>query len=75
MDRILGPDCNRCQPAIKCKGMVMPQARTHWKESCFKWRKPQDTFMLAELVLGYPQSLHDALSRLSFDVRLDFYLR
>ena len=54
MDRILKPDCNRCQPSSKCSGVSMTEV-----EGCFTWRKPSDTFSFAELALEHPQGIQD----------------
>jgi len=58
-------DCNRC--GRECRGH-------NFKTNCTNYIKTKDTFMLAELALAHPQSLHDALSSLPFDTNLDFYL-
>jgi len=69
MNRFLNiPDCNRCEPSIKCAGRVNP-------EGCRSHCPPKDTWMLAELLLVYPSSLNAALKDLPFDVNLGFYLK
>ena len=62
------PNCNRCEPAIKCAGMTNP-------EGCRNYIPPKDTWMMAELLLAHPTSLNEALKDLPFDVNLGFYLR
>lgn len=59
-------DCNRCDR--NCKGRSASQ-------QCENWHEPIGTFMLAELLLDHPQSTHDTLSSLPFDVNLDFILK
>jgi len=67
MKTINSPNCNRCQPKIKCSG----QPR---EGSCKHFSPPKEGWQLAELALAHPQSLNDALSVLPFKVNLGFYL-
>jgi len=60
------PDCNRC--ATTCGASKREQ------QHC-KYVQPKEGWMLAELALGNPQGLHNVLSQLPFEVKLDFYLR
>lgn len=71
------PDCNRCDtkcnPTITNKrGERIPIKNS---ETCGQHIPVKGKWMLAELALEHPQSLHDALSSLTFNVKLDFYLR
>ena len=66
--KIMRPNCNRCQPTKRCKGVAD-------ESKCFNFRAPYDKWMLAEIALAYPASLNEALSNLPFTVNLDFYLR
>ena len=62
------PDCNRCEPGIKCAGRANPVG-------CVSYIPPKEGWMMAELLLAHPTSLNEALKDLPFDVSLDFYLR
>ena len=61
-------DCNHC--GSNCKGRDSIVAL-----DCSVWVDPRGTFKLAELALAHPQSLHEALVSLPFNVNLNFVLR
>ena len=64
------PDCNRCNPTIKCKGIGVI-------EYCSQFIPPRDTFPLIEMALNYPNSLNKALSALpaTITARVSDYIR
>lgn len=72
------PDCNRCENrSCVCAKTLANGIRIPLKssETCGNHVPIKAGWMLAELALAHPQSLHDALSALPFRVNLDFYLR
>lgn len=42
---------------------------------CPKHAEPKTGFKLAEIAMNHPQSLHDSLSQLPFDVNINRYIR
>ena len=68
-------DCNNC--ARICRGDVIRDTHGGIKKflPCPGQAEPGGSFMLAELALEHPQSLHDSLSALPFSVNLGFYLK
>ncbi len=64
----IGPNCNDCEPVIKCPGRGGSQ-------NCKSYLPRKAGWMLAELALAHPTSLNEALSALPFEVNLNFYLK
>ena len=68
-------NCNNC--ARLCGGDVIRTKRGTFMRftSCYGWITPKGGFTFAELLLEHPQSTHDTLSSLPFEVNLNFVLR
>lgn len=75
------PNCNRCDSpcaqvcSAKIGGKIVARRGRRDFQKCTAYHRPSGKFMLAELALAHPQSLHDSLCRLPFEVNLDFYLK
>ncbi len=67
-NRTIEPDCNNCQPNIKCSGRIDSQ-------KCKSFKPPRSGWILAEMALEYPTGLNAALSTLPYDVNLNLYLK
>ena len=68
--RLHRPDCNRCSPFKKCNGRAPYQ-----EVGCPHFLPPREGWQFAELLLAHPQSTHDTLVGLPFEVNLEFHLR
>lgn len=66
----MAQNCNRCNMGTNCKGASNMEKMM----SCKRYKKPQDTFKLAEIVLAHPTSLNEALSALPFEANIGIHL-
>jgi hypothetical protein len=63
--------CFKCHTTSKCRDQEEVMKKGHCP---YFYDLNGGRFMLAELALEHPQSLHDALSSLPFKASLNFYL-